>query len=503
MSGLPHGFKTMYVSGLRSQLVQSGEYPLHQAYELGRQALAEGLGVVDLTLLHHDALAELMLDRAVEAEPDALPLAADFLAECLSPFEMTLRGYQEANARLTELHADLAHTHEQLKSEVAERRRAEEALFHAQKLQAIGKLAGGVAHHFNNLLTVILGNLELIRPHLGEDENITRRLTAAQHGARRGAEVVRQLLTFSRQQIVQPQPVDPAAWLAGLTPLLSSSLRGDIALETEVKGDGLTIEVDPGELELALLNLAVNARDAMPDGGVLKISVERRRVDDKRLKLHGDFVVIEVADTGEGVPPEIQSRVFEPFFTTKSLGPGAGLGLSQVHGFAHQAGGAVELESAVGQGAKVRLFLPPSWAAGAAAAAHDPAASQGAGRVLVVEDDLEIADLAAAMLESSGYAVTVAHQGNTALELLQRGEPVDLVFSDVVLPGGMNGVELARKMRRLRPRLPILLATGYSDSVAEADAQGLALIAKPYQGDELRRRIEDLLKALQGPQGQA
>jgi signal transduction histidine kinase len=483
-------FRLLYVSALRGQLVQSGEYPLHQAYELGREALAEGLGVLELVLLHHDALAGLRLDRAVEAEPDVLPRAAEFLAECLSPFEMTLRGYREANARL-------AQAHEKLKAEAAERRRAEEALFHAQKLQAIGLLAGGVAHHFNNLLTVVLGNLELIRGHVGSNEDAIRRLDAARHGARRGAEVVKQLLTFSRQQILQPRPLDPAAWIAEIVPLLTSSLRGDIALDIDVRGAPPLIEVDPGELELALLNLAVNARDAMPDGGALKITVEHRRVDDRRLQLSGDFVVIEVSDTGHGVDPEIQSRVFEPFFTTKQAGPGAGLGLSQVHGFAHQAGGAAELTSVVGEGATVRLYLPTTRAAAAAVESspqNDPAPKASSGRILLVEDDAEIAELAAALLEKLGYQVRIVHRAKAALDLLRSGEAVDALFSDIVMPGGMDGLALARQVRRLRPDLPILLASGYSDALRSVSSEGLPVIAKPYQGEDLRRRIESLLR---------
>jgi signal transduction histidine kinase/CheY-like chemotaxis protein len=503
MSELPLGFERLYASALESHLAGSGEHPLHQAYELGRRALGLGLGMLKLVQLHHDALARLTLENQAEDEGVVLGLAAEFLAECLSPFEMTLRGYQEANANLLKANAELVHAnaavaaaHERLKTEVAERRRMEEALVHAQKLQAIGLLAGGVAHHFNNLLTVVLGNLELARRR-STDPEVDRLLLAARHGGERGAEVTRQLLSFSRQQVLQPQAVDPARWLAAFAPLLTNTLRGDIVVETEVRGEPWPILVDPGQLELAVLNLAVNARDAMPTAGVLRLAIENQRVDDSRLGLRGDYVVLSVADTGEGMAPDILPRVFEPFFSTKQTGPGTGLGLSQVHGFVHQSGGAVDIESRVGEGTTIRLYLP---AGGEPAAERrtDAAAEpddQGAGRVLVVEDDAEVADVAVELLQSSGYSVKLAHHAEGALDLMAKGEPVDLVFSDIVMPGAMNGVTFAEEVHSRFPKVRVLLTTGFSDALAEARAKGFALIAKPYRGRDLRQRIGELLKA--------
>jgi two-component system NtrC family sensor kinase len=501
MTDLPLGFARLYVTALRGHLIGSGEHPLHHAYELGRRALGLGLGVLDLVLLHHDSLSELMFEDGTEDLSEALPLGAEFLAECLSPFEMTLRGYQQSNAHLSKANADLvranalvAAAHERLKAEMAERERAEEALLHARKLQAIGSLAGGVAHHFNNLLTVVLGNLELAR-HRIVDEKTDAFLLAAARGAERGAQLTKQLLTFSRQQMLQPRTVDPAVWLADVTRLLIGSLRGDIVVKTEVRGAPGAIEVDPSQLDLAILNLAVNARDAMPNGGILRLSVENKRLDDHSLGIQGDYVVINVSDTGEGVAPDVLPRVFEPFFTTKEGGPGAGLGLSQVHGFVHQSGGAVDIGSVLGEGTTIRLYLPVTAnpVIGHPSDAPSVLESNAMGHLLVVDDDVEVADIAAQLLQNCGYSVRLAHGAQAALDIMKSGETVDLIFSDIIMPGGMNGVQLAEEVRRSFPRVPILLASGYSDSIAGAKAKGLEVITKPYRSEDLRKRIDELL----------
>ncbi|MGR4862339.1 ATP-binding protein [Caulobacter sp. LARHSG274] len=504
MKGPAGDLAAPYAAALREHLDGATEQALHQAYELGRSALASGLGVVELVLLHHGALSELLRSRPDADHAGLMGPAADFLSECLSPFEMMLRGYRETNARLIASNTDLlqanaaaAAAQEALKAEIAERERAEAALVHAQKLQAVGLLAGGVAHHFNNLLTVVLGNLQLARRRLKDGEDIERFLVSAASGAERGAEVVKQLLTFSRQQVLETRVLDLEPWMAAVHPLLASALRGDIGLEIEVARPVWPIRTDPAQLELALLNLAVNARDAMPAGGTLRVSVAGQRVVNARLGLRGDYVVIAVADTGEGVAPDLLSRVFEPFFTTKALGPGAGLGLSQVHGFVNQSGGAIDLESVVGQGTTVRLYLPAAFEAvtqvgGAPATPHRDV--DASGRVLVVDDDVEVADLTGQLLEGCGYAVKRVHRAKAALDLLQAGEPVDLVFSDIMMPGGMNGVQLAEEVRRRFPKLPILLATGYSEAIPEATAKGLPIIAKPYDGNLLCDRVGELLR---------
>jgi signal transduction histidine kinase/CheY-like chemotaxis protein len=503
VNGESQGVASLYGDALRNHLREASEDSLHRAYEVGRVALSMRLGVVDLVLAHQAVLSDILAESGSLASQALIAPASDFLAEALSPFEMMLRGYEEANTRLatsnadlTLAHAELAAAHEALKAEVAERERAEAELVHAQKLQAVGLLAGGVAHHFNNLLTVVLGNLQLARRHIADGQDIERFLVSAIHGAERGAEVVRQLLTFSRQQVLATQVVDLAAWLDRMKSLLAGALRGDIVVEVEAPSGVSPIRIDPGQLELALLNLAVNASDAMPAGGVLRISAADRSVDDPRLGLHGAYVVIEVSDTGEGVAPENLARIFEPFFTTKSRGPGAGLGLSQVHGFVHQSGGALDVESAVGTGTTFRIYLPMASEAVPAGDA-DPAARHvhhASGHVLVVDDDVEVAELAGELLEGCGYAVKRANRATAALDLLKAGEPVDLVFSDIIMPGGMNGVELAEEILRRYPSLPILLGTGFSEAIPQASASRLPVISKPYDAHALCEQVGELLR---------
>jgi signal transduction histidine kinase/ActR/RegA family two-component response regulator len=499
----PGDIARRYATALRDHLVSPNESALHQAYELGRAALAENLGVVDLVLLHHEALANLVRERPDGGEPALMASAAAFLTESLSPFEMMLRGYRHANRQLSASNAELiqantavAAANEALKAEVAERERAEAALIHAQKLQAVGLLAGGVAHHFNNLLSVVLGNLHLARRHMESGEDIGHYLADAAGGAQRGAEVVKQLLTFSRQQVLETQVIDVVGWMEEATALMASTLRGDINVEVATASSVWPVRVDPAQLELALLNLAVNSRDAMPEGGTLRVTVHNRQVEDVRMGLNGDYVVIEVTDTGVGIDPKVLPRIFEPFFTTKEPGTSGGLGLSQVHGFMHQSGGAVDLTSVVGQGTTVYLYLPAVHEAAPAASAepahHHPAGASG--RVLVVDDDIEVADLAGQLLEGCGFTVRLVHRAKAALDLLESGEPIDLLFSDIIMPGGMNGVQLAEEVRRRFPGLPILLSTGYSDAAPGAAVKGLPIIAKPYDADALCARLGELLR---------
>ena len=364
------------------------------------------------------------------------------------------------------------------------------------QLKAIGEIAGGVAHNFNNLLTVVIGNLDMARRRLTGDARAERFITAAYEGAERGAKVTRQLLAFTRQERLSPLVLAPSPRLVDIASMISASLRGDIAVRCSPPTGLWNVNIDPSQLELALLNLAFNARDAMPDGGVLRLNAANRTLRDGRLGLDGEYLVIEVSDDGEGIAPENLDRVFDPFFTTKGSACGTGLGLSQVYGFAHQSGGTVDIVSVLGEGTTVRLYLP----ADRRAAANDPGVSQPAaiaevGRetVLVVEDDEAVAGLAVGMLEGCGYSVKRVDNARSALRLLRGGEHVDLLFTDIMMPGGMNGIQLAQEVRRGFPDISILLTTGYSDAIDDADARGMKILAKPYGDMELRRDVRSAL----------
>ncbi len=491
-----------YAAALGSHLNDASETALNQAYELGRQALGDGLGVLDLVLLHHGSLASLMLDA--DDSFDWLESAGRFLAECLSPFEMSLRGYGEANTRLMtaisaleRATAETGAAHAALLAETAERERLASELQQAQKLKAIGEIAGGVAHNFNNLLTVVIGNLDLALRRVGDDGPVERFISAASLAAQRAAKVTRQLLAFSRKERLAPKVLAPSSHLVDIASMLASSLRGDIAVRCSPPADLWTVEVDPDQLELALLNLGFNARDAMPSGGVLRLNAANRTLQDKRLGLDGDYLVIEVTDDGDGIAPENLHRVFDPFFTTKGSAAGTGLGLSQVHGFAHQSGGAVDIISTVNQGTTVRIYLRADRgvAVEGALAASAPNVDQvEQGNVLVVEDDADVAAIAVGLLEHCGYSVKVVDCAGSALTLMHSGEKVDLLFSDIMMPGGMNGMELAQEVRRCFPEISILLTTGYNGAISNADARGVKILAKPYRESELRRDVRALLR---------
>jgi signal transduction histidine kinase/CheY-like chemotaxis protein len=498
MSDAPGRLEEDYAEALGRLLASGGEAALTDAYQLGRRALEEGVSIIDLALMHHAVLSELVAEHPRQARA-YLSRAAAFLAECVSPFEMRLSGVSDANRRLLALNAELERANAEakeanaaLKAETEERQRMQEGLWQAQKLQATGRLAGGVAHHFNNLLTVVLGNLDFAARRVGEDEQVARRLAAATGAAERAAKVTQQLLSFSRRQILQPARLDLSVQLPELVTLIMGSLSGAITVETDVPPGLWEVTVDPTELELALLNLAINARDAMPDGGSLRISAANRTLTDSRLGLDGDYVVLEVADTGGGIPPEVLPRVFDPFFTTKPVGVGTGLGLSQVHGFTHQSRGAVDIESAAGEGTTVRVYLPASnkpadHADGEAGHEHP------GGSVLVVDDDVGVVEIAASTLEDCGFSVKVATSAQGALDLLQREDMgVELIFSDIVMPG-MNGMELAAEVKKRFPNITVLLTTGYADSLRQAHELGLPIVPKPYRPADLCSRVSALL----------
>ena len=393
--------------------------------------------------------------------------------------------------------AQLREVNTQLRNEISERARIEENLRHAQKLEALGQLTGGVAHDFNNLLMVITAGLDMLeRRH--EPERREKLMRSMQQAAQRGAGLTRQLLAFSRSHSLRPETVDLSKLIGDMTELLDRSLRGDIKVRVELAPDLWPVVVDPGELELVILNLAVNARDAMNGSGTITLlgvnAVEQQ--DDGEA---GNFVHLSVSDTGSGMSDEVKARVFEPFFTTKDVGKGSGLGLAQVYGFAKQSGGAVTIDSALGHGTTITLSLPRSHHAaqqhGSDAAHALGAAPMHEDCVLLVEDDAEVAALVEEMLRNLGYDVVHAASAKAALGALANHRRIDLVFSDIMMPGGTNGLQLAKEIRLRRPGLPVLLTSGYAEaSRVEAEQLGIPVLRKPYGINELRAAVEQQMR---------
>jgi PAS domain S-box-containing protein len=370
--------------------------------------------------------------------------------------------------------------------DISERKEAQEKLFamqrqlaESQKFDALGQLTGGVAHDFNNLLMVISGSVHAIRKEV-TGEKALRALQSIDGASQRAASLTRQLLTFARRQSVQPQCIKLSERLEVLRDVLNAGLGSTLSLTIDVPDDVWNIVVDPNEFETALVNLVVNARDAMPEGGSVIIS--GKNILDK------DQVAISVEDTGVGIPDDIAAKVFDPFFTTKAVGKGTGLGLSQVHGFAHQAGGTVGLKSVLGSGTTITMCLPKATTQPATERDHVPL--KGSGTVLLVEDNPEVATVSTRLLEQLGYNVRWATDASTALAELEK-DGIDIVFSDVVMPGKMDGIGLAKTIRKTNPQIPILLVTGYSSSTNEIGSQ-FPILRKPYQLHELSRELQKL-----------
>jgi two-component system NtrC family sensor kinase len=380
--------------------------------------------------------------------------------------------------------------------EAERREQMEQVLRESKRMEAMGQLTGGVAHDFNNLLMVVNGNLQILRKRLSPSPH-DRQLDAIRDAVGHGVTLTRHLLAFSRRSALQPRTVDLAELMPGLCELLSHSLRENVRLRCQVEPGTWPIIADAAELELALLNIAVNARDAMPGGGVLSVDARNATVNDMLAlagEMSGEFVLIRLHDTGEGVPRAILNRVFEPFFTTKAQGKGTGLGLSHVYGFARQSGGTVTLQSPPGKGTTVTLWLPRSTTPAPPKAAPLPRPIASAeGTILVVEDDPGVANVLHELLTQLGYAVTLASSGSEALERMERRD-FDLLLTDVVMPGSVNGLQLARTVRSRDPRMPIIVMTGYAAEIARIAAEGFTVLNKPFDLDTLAGAIERKLE---------
>ena len=395
---------------------------------------------------------------------------------------------------------------QELVAEMARRADTEATLRQAQKMEAIGQLTGGIAHDFNNMLAIVMGSLDLALRRLRRGElAIETHLTNAQDGARRAASLTQRLLAFARQQPLSPEPVDANKLVAGMSELLRRSLGETVQLETVLAGGLWRCNVDANQLESALLNLAVNARDAMPDGGRLTIETGNAYLDDAYAAEAdvpaGQYILIAVTDTGTGMPPEVIEKAFDPFFTTKNVGTGTGLGLSQVYGFVRQSGGHVKIYSEPGEGTTVKIYLPRLFGPAAGKSADFEAApvptNDGSVTVLVVEDEPGVRNHAIESLQELGYNVLAAENAVGALELMDANADIGLLFTDVVMPG-MNGRRLAEEAQKRRPALKVLFTTGYTRNAIVHNGTldpGVNLLSKPFTLDQLARKVFETLRS--------
>jgi CheY-like chemotaxis protein len=390
----------------------------------------------------------------------------------------------------------LATANRQLLAQIEEREKVESTLRQMQRLEAVGQLTAGVAHDFNNLLTVVLGNIEFLELGLtsaGVNGGMLQRLASMRSATEHGAQLTHQLLAFSRRQRLQPKPIDLNETVGGMRDLLRSTMGGSIHIDTCLGADLWSALVDPTQLELAVLNLAINARDAMADGGNLQVETANISFDwptHPEEPPAGEYVVVVVSDNGEGMTEDIRQKAFEPFFTTKEVGKGSGLGLSQVLGFAKQSGGGVQIDSRPGEGTAVRIYLPRTHLRNAAPVppvSFDATVPANA-TVLVVDDDTDVREVTAEMLRELGYRVHEAGSGGAALDVLAHEPRIDLMLVDFAMPG-MSGADVARRAQRTNPHMPTLFITGFADRAALAGVNESHIIGKPFRRHELAHKV--------------
>jgi signal transduction histidine kinase len=471
-----------YKRQLEAHISESSETVLHHAYELGRKAVAGGISVLDISILHHNALARALQTRPVETHDAVIAKASTFFSECLSPFEMLLRRYRDSNASL-----------------MAERKIIEGQMRQMQKMEALGRLTGGIAHDFNNLLGIIVSYIEVLTETAQDyqKDDIDTILTTAL----RGGELTRRLLAFARQQPLQPRIVNLNERLPETLKMLRPILGDTITIGMKLADDLWLTNIDPSQMEDALINLAINARDAMAGGGNIEIESANVHLDAQYASRNpevtpGDYVMVAMSDTGSGMPPEVIERATEPFFTTKEPGKGTGLGLSMIYGFVRQSGGHLKIESKVGAGTTVRLYLPRSRngfpAAARANAGVDPAAELRS--VLLVDDNIVMRQLASWQLMQLGYKVQEAENAEDAIREFEMNGPFDLLLTDIGLPDGKSGYELAHRIRRIQPNIRILFTTGHAEPLDEkkyGDLAAVPVLRKPYRKQELIERVRE------------
>jgi signal transduction histidine kinase/CheY-like chemotaxis protein len=400
-------------------------------------------------------------------------------------------------ARVAERTAEIEATNRQLVSQIAERERIESTLRQMQRLEAVGQLTTGVAHDFNNLLTVVLGNLGFVEKDLGDslDLKVKQRLSYMRLAAERGAKLTGQLLAFSRRQRLVPKPVDLSDTLANMHDLLQSTLGNSVQIKTSFKSDLWHAFVDPNQIELAVLNLAINARDASQVGDTIMLETFNATVgppENEHEPSAGEYVVVSVTDSGTGMTKEVLSKAFEPFYTTKDIGKGTGLGLSQVLGFAKQSGGGMRIESRVGEGTSVKIYLPRARqidVVGPPKSIGAPQAGVKGAVILLVDDDSAVREVTASILRELSYVVIEVGSGGGALDLLDRNAQFDLVILDFAMPG-MNGMEVARQVRTKVPSCPVIFVTGFADTSALGDIDQIQIVRKPFIGNELADKVQ-------------
>jgi signal transduction histidine kinase len=405
---------------------------------------------------------------------------------------------EELESRVDERTGELAAANRQLLAQIEERERVESTLRQMQRLEAVGQLTSGVAHDFNNLLTVVLGNISFLEKGFaaeGIDGKLAQRLGHMRMAAERGAKLTDQLLSFSRRQRLEPKSIDINDTLTSMSDLLRSTMGGSIQIDADLEHELRPALVDPTQLELAVLNLAINARDAMDGAGMLGISTRNVVLGQPQRPEEpapGAYVAVCVADTGSGMTDEVRAKAFEPFFTTKGVGKGSGLGLSQVLGFAKQSGGGMTIDTRLGEGTAIRIFLPCAAQAAqplTAAYAVEPTRPSPDTTILLVDDDAAVREVTAGLLRDMGYSVIEAGSGGAALDLLDRQSRIALALVDFAMPG-MNGAELARQVKKRRPSLPLLFVTGYADRAALAGVSEDRIVGKPFVDAELATKVD-------------
>ncbi|MGQ4277368.1 PAS domain-containing protein [Pseudidiomarina sp. E22-M8] len=451
--------------------------------------------------IHPDDLESVLdsIHKAIEGDASRWQMEYRFMHAKGKPLQVMDRGFiaRDTHGKATRMVGSMMN--------LTERKQLEERLRQSQKLESVGQLTGGVAHDFNNLLTVILGNAELLELRLADNTELCKLAAMTVSAAERGAELTNRLLAFARRQPLEPKPLLVTTLLNEIEDLLRRTLIESVDLQVVHAPDLAFCEVDPNQLEASLLNLCINARDAMPNGGSIVIETKNVCLDDKYSSENedvkpGNYIMVSVSDTGFGMDDEVISRAFEPFFTTKEMGEGSGLGLSMIYGFVKQSGGHAKIYSERGEGTSVKLYFPTSAESSEVLDKAEPievASSSGTERILVVEDDDLVRENLVRQLESLGYQVCQATDGSSALKWFTQGDKFDLLFTDVIMPGGMNGPELAKRAQQIDSKLKVLFTSGYTENAIVHHGRlddGVHLLSKPYRIREMAEKVRDALR---------